>query len=159
MIVQHGLNTLRGGEKHGLQPAMLIHWAQSLSQMVHTFLAIFIYSTVIPRPCQSLKREFQSNYQLFKAFCPHKAVETTVNMEASVSSLLDVLLILCPITQGDEANSYYDQKEYIGRSVHYWELVHPLLERIKKRRGIPEPLDPLFIHFPSKDIQVITLTG
>lgn len=53
-------------------------------------------------------------------------------------------------------NSYYDQKEYIGRSVHYWKAVLPLLERIKNRRSIPEPLDPLFIHFPSKDIQVNT---
>lgn len=79
-------------------------------------------------------------------------------MEASVSSMLDVLLLLCPITQGDGVNSYYDQKEYIGRSVHYWKVVHPLLEKIKNRRGIPEPLDPLFIHFSSKDIQVITLT-
>uniref|UniRef100_A0A3B5KCX4 RAN binding protein 2 n=1 Tax=Takifugu rubripes TaxID=31033 RepID=A0A3B5KCX4_TAKRU len=93
MIVQHGLNTLRGGEKHGLQPAMLIHWAQSLSQM------------------------------------------------------------------GDGVNSYYDQKEYIGRSVHYWKVVHPLLERVKNRRGIPEPLDPLFIHFPSKDIQISAVKG
>ncbi|MED6275365.1 hypothetical protein CHARACLAT_025835, partial [Characodon lateralis] len=32
MVVQHGLNTLRAGEKHGLQPALVIHWAQSLSQ-------------------------------------------------------------------------------------------------------------------------------
>lgn len=66
-----------------------------------------------------------------------------------------VQLILCLITQGDEANSYYDQKEYVGRSVHYWKIVQPLLERVKNRRGIPEPLEPLFIHFPSKDIQVI----
>lgn len=46
MIVQHGLNTLRAGEKHGLQPAMVIHWAQCLSQMVHTHTlsGIFIYS-------------------------------------------------------------------------------------------------------------------
>lgn len=36
MIVQHGLNTLRAGEKNGLQPALAIHWAQSLSQTVHT---------------------------------------------------------------------------------------------------------------------------
>lgn len=34
MIVQHGLNTLRAGEKHGLQPALAIHWAQYLSQTV-----------------------------------------------------------------------------------------------------------------------------
>ncbi|XP_068184695.1 E3 SUMO-protein ligase RanBP2 [Antennarius striatus] len=88
MIVQHGLNTLRAGEKHGLQPALAIHWAQCLSQT------------------------------------------------------------------GDGVNSYYDQKEYIGRSVHYWKVVLPLLERIKNRRSIPELLDPLFMHFPSKDIQI-----
>lgn len=88
MIVQHGLNTLRAGEKHGLQPALAIHWAQSLSQT------------------------------------------------------------------GDDVNSYYDQKEYINRSVHYWNAVHPLLEKIKNRRSIPEPLEPLFIHFPSRDIQM-----
>lgn len=34
MIVQHGLNVLRAGEKNGLQPALAIHWAQCLSQMV-----------------------------------------------------------------------------------------------------------------------------
>lgn len=62
------------------------------------------------------------------------------------------------MTQGDGVNSYYDQKEYIGRSVHYWKFVLPLLERIKNRRSIPEPLEPLFIHFPSKDIQVDTLS-
>ncbi|XP_028290969.1 ranBP2-like and GRIP domain-containing protein 3 isoform X2 [Gouania willdenowi] len=93
MIVQHGLNTLRAGEKHGLQPALVVHWAQCLSQT------------------------------------------------------------------GDGVNSYYDQKEYIGRSVHYWNVVLPMLEKIKNRRNIPEPLDPLFIHFPSKDIQVSTVKG
>lgn len=51
-------------------------------------------------------------------------------------------------------NSYYDQKEYIGRSVHYWRAVLPLLEKIKSRRSIPEPLEPLFMHFSSKNIQV-----
>ncbi|XP_071357081.1 E3 SUMO-protein ligase RanBP2 isoform X2 [Trachinotus anak] len=93
MIVQHGLSTLRAGEKHGLQPALAIHWAQCLSQT------------------------------------------------------------------GDGVNSYYDQKEYIGRSVHYWKVVLPLLEKIKNRRSIPEPLDPLFIHFPSKDIQISSVKG
>ncbi|XP_056146006.1 E3 SUMO-protein ligase RanBP2 [Lampris incognitus] len=87
MIAQHGLNTLRAGEKHGLQPALPIYWAQHLSQT------------------------------------------------------------------GIGLKSYYDQKEYITRSVHYWRMVLPLLDRIKNRRSIPEPLDPLFIHFPSKDIQ------
>ena len=56
--------------------------------------------------------------------------------------------------QGDGVNSYYDQKEYIGRSVHYWNIVLPLLEKIEKRRSIAEPLDPMFMHFSSKDIQV-----
>ncbi|XP_008275426.1 E3 SUMO-protein ligase RanBP2 isoform X1 [Stegastes partitus] len=93
MIVQHGLNTLRAREKHGLQPALAIHWAQCLSQT------------------------------------------------------------------GDGVNSYYDQKEYIGRSVHYWKIALPLLEKIKNRRSIPEPLDPLFIHFPSKDIQISSVKG
>nr|XP_046259185.1 ranBP2-like and GRIP domain-containing protein 4 isoform X1 [Scatophagus argus] len=93
MIVQHGLNTLRAGEKNGLQPALTIHWAQCLSQV------------------------------------------------------------------GDGVNSYYDQKEYIGRSVHYWKVVLPLLERIKNRRSVPEPLDPLFRHFPSKDIQISSVRG
>ncbi|KAK9537433.1 hypothetical protein VZT92_005051 [Zoarces viviparus] len=93
MVVQHGLSSLRAGEKHGLQPAMAIHWAQCLS---HT---------------------------------------------------------------GDGVNSYYDQKEYIGRSVHYWRVVLPLLERIRNRRSIPEPLEPLFIHFPSKDIQKSSVKG
>ncbi|XP_070771295.1 E3 SUMO-protein ligase RanBP2 isoform X3 [Enoplosus armatus] len=88
MIVQHGLNTLRAGEKHGLQPALAIHWAQCLSQT------------------------------------------------------------------GDGVHSYYDQKEYISRSVYYWKVALPLLEKIKNRRSIPEPLEPLFIHFPSKDIQI-----
>uniref|UniRef100_A0A6Q2YF20 E3 SUMO-protein ligase RanBP2 n=1 Tax=Esox lucius TaxID=8010 RepID=A0A6Q2YF20_ESOLU len=87
MTVQHGLSTLRGGEKHGLQPALPIHWAQQLSS---TGLAV---------------------------------------------------------------NSYYDQKDYIGRCVHYWKMVLPLLDKIKKKRSIPEPLDPMFIHFPSKVIQ------
>ncbi|KAM6934517.1 LOW QUALITY PROTEIN: E3 SUMO-protein ligase RanBP2 [Xenentodon cancila] len=93
MIVQHGLNTLRAREKHGLHPALTIHWAQCLSQT------------------------------------------------------------------GDGVNSYYDQKEYIGRSVYYWRVVLPLLEKIRNRRSIPEPLDPLFIHFPSKNIQISSVKG
>ncbi|XP_077393832.1 E3 SUMO-protein ligase RanBP2 [Festucalex cinctus] len=96
MIVQHGLNTLRAGEKHGLQPALAIYWAQCLSQA------------------------------------------------------------------GDGVNSYYDQKEYISRSVHYWKVVLPLLDKIKNRRSIPEnleTLDPLFMHFRSKDIRVSSVKG
>ncbi|XP_057709426.1 E3 SUMO-protein ligase RanBP2-like isoform X2 [Corythoichthys intestinalis] len=93
MIVQHGLNTLRAREKHGLHPALAIYWAQCLSQT------------------------------------------------------------------GDGVNSYYDQKEYISRSVHYWKVVLPLLDKIKNRRSIPEPLDPLYIHFPSKDVQISSVKG
>ncbi|XP_056611068.1 E3 SUMO-protein ligase RanBP2 isoform X6 [Triplophysa dalaica] len=87
LVVQHGLNTLRAGEKHGLQPALLIHWAQHLTNA------------------------------------------------------------------GERVNSYYDQKEYAGRCVHYWKVVLPSLEKIKKRRSIPEPLEPMFQHFQSQDIK------
>ncbi|KAL0185359.1 hypothetical protein M9458_021056, partial [Cirrhinus mrigala] len=30
-VVQLGLGTLRAGEEHGLQPALLIHWAKHLT--------------------------------------------------------------------------------------------------------------------------------
>ncbi|XP_051472594.1 ranBP2-like and GRIP domain-containing protein 4 isoform X2 [Apus apus] len=88
LIVQHGISTLRTLEKHGLQPALIIHWAKSLQKT------------------------------------------------------------------GTSLNSFYDQKEYIGRSVYYWKKVLPILETIKKKRSIPEPTDPLFKHFHSVDIQV-----
>uniref|UniRef100_A0A8B9FGM2 RAN binding protein 2 n=1 Tax=Amazona collaria TaxID=241587 RepID=A0A8B9FGM2_9PSIT len=88
LIVQHGLSTLRTLVKHGLQPALIIHWAKSLQKT------------------------------------------------------------------GVSLNSFYDQKEYIGRSVYYWKKVLPMLEIIKKKRSIPEPTDPLFKHFHSVDIQV-----
>ncbi|XP_056436371.1 E3 SUMO-protein ligase RanBP2-like [Gadus chalcogrammus] len=93
MVVQHGLSSLRAGEKHGLQPSLAISWAQHLSQM------------------------------------------------------------------GMEVNSSYGQKEYIGRSVHYWKAALPLLDKIKNRRSIPEPLDPLFIHFSNRDIQISIVKG
>ncbi|XP_054534687.1 RANBP2-like and GRIP domain-containing protein 5/6 isoform X9 [Pan troglodytes] len=85
LLVQHGINTLRAQEKHGLQPALLVHWAKCLQKM------------------------------------------------------------------GSGLN-FYDQQEYIGRSVHYWKKVLPLLKIIKKN-SIPEPIDPLFKHFHSVDIQ------
>uniref|UniRef100_A0A8C3VZN2 RAN binding protein 2 n=1 Tax=Catagonus wagneri TaxID=51154 RepID=A0A8C3VZN2_9CETA len=87
LLVQHDINTLRGQGKHGLQPALLVHWAQSLQKT------------------------------------------------------------------GSGLNSFYDQREYIGRSVHYWKTVLPLLKIIKKKSSIPEPVDPLFKHFHSADIQ------
>uniref|UniRef100_A0A2I3GEG3 RAN binding protein 2 n=1 Tax=Nomascus leucogenys TaxID=61853 RepID=A0A2I3GEG3_NOMLE len=87
LLVQHEINTLRAQEKHGLQPALLVHWAKCLQKT------------------------------------------------------------------GSSLNSFYDQREYIGRSVHYWKKVLPLLKIIKKKNSIPEPIDPLFKHFHSVDIQ------
>uniref|UniRef100_A0A8C6Y8M0 E3 SUMO-protein ligase RanBP2 n=1 Tax=Naja naja TaxID=35670 RepID=A0A8C6Y8M0_NAJNA len=55
---------------------------------------------------------------------------------------------------GCSLNSFYDQREYIGRSVYYWKKVLPMLEAIKKKRSISEPIDPLFKHFHSEDIQL-----
>ncbi|KAJ1118109.1 hypothetical protein NDU88_006304 [Pleurodeles waltl] len=55
---------------------------------------------------------------------------------------------------GTTLNSFYDQREYMGRCVYYWKKVLPWLEIIKKKRSIPEPVDPLFKHFHSQDIQV-----
>uniref|UniRef100_A0A8B9PZ19 RAN binding protein 2 n=1 Tax=Apteryx owenii TaxID=8824 RepID=A0A8B9PZ19_APTOW len=88
LLVQHEISTLRALGKHGLQPALIIHWAKSLQKT------------------------------------------------------------------GTSLNSFYDQKEYIGRSVYYWKKVLPMLETIKKKRSIPEPTDPLFKHFHSVDVQV-----
>ncbi|KAK4832000.1 hypothetical protein QYF61_020438 [Mycteria americana] len=93
LIVQHGISTLRTLEKHGLQPALVIHWAKSLQKT------------------------------------------------------------------GISLNSFYDQKEYIGRSVYYWKKVLPMLDTIKKKRSIPEPIDPLFKHFHSVDIQVFQVAA
>uniref|UniRef100_A0AC11AQL2 RAN binding protein 2 n=1 Tax=Ovis aries TaxID=9940 RepID=A0AC11AQL2_SHEEP len=87
LLVQRDINTLRGQEKTGLQPALLVHWAKCLQKT------------------------------------------------------------------GSGLNSFYDQREYIGRSVHYWKKVLPLLKMIKKKSSIPEPADPLFRHFHSADIQ------
>ncbi|KAM7182203.1 ranBP2-like and GRIP domain-containing protein 4 isoform 1-T1 [Macrochelys suwanniensis] len=88
LLVQHEINTLRALGKHGLQPALIVHWAK----------------------------------------CLHKT--------------------------GSRLNSFYDQREYIGRSVYYWKKVLPMLEIIKKKKSVPEPIDPLFKHFHSADIQV-----
>ncbi|XP_027479510.2 E3 SUMO-protein ligase RanBP2 isoform X1 [Zalophus californianus] len=87
LLVQHDINTLRSQEKHGLHPALLVHWAKCLQKT------------------------------------------------------------------GSGLNSFYDQREYIGRSVHYWKKVLPMLKTIKKKSSIPEPTDPLFKHFHSADIQ------
>ncbi|XP_066124655.1 E3 SUMO-protein ligase RanBP2-like isoform X1 [Saccopteryx bilineata] len=87
LLVQRDINTLRGQEKHGLQPALLVHWAKYLQKM------------------------------------------------------------------GSSLNSFYDQREYISRSVHYWKTVLPLFKIIKKKSSVPEPVDPLFKHFHSADIQ------
>ncbi|XP_072119283.1 E3 SUMO-protein ligase RanBP2 isoform X1 [Mobula birostris] len=88
LVIQHELATLRALEKHGLQPALIIHWARSL-----------------------------------------------VNI-------------------GSRLNSYYDQKDYIGRGAFYWKKVQPLLQIIRKKKNIHEPIDPLFMHFHSREIKV-----
>ncbi|XP_061482731.1 E3 SUMO-protein ligase RanBP2-like isoform X2 [Rhineura floridana] len=88
LLVQHEISILRALGKHGLQPALIVHWAKSL------------------------------------------------------------------LKTGCSLNSFYDQREYIGRSVYYWKKVLPMLETIKKKRSIPEPVNPLFNHFHSDDIQV-----
>ncbi|XP_040513537.1 E3 SUMO-protein ligase RanBP2 isoform X1 [Gallus gallus] len=93
LLVQHGLSTLRALEKHGLQPALMIHWARSLQKT------------------------------------------------------------------GVSLNSFYDQKEYIGRSVYYWKKTLLSLKTIKKHKSIPEPTDPLFKHFHSVDIQVFQVAA
>ncbi|XP_018423700.1 PREDICTED: E3 SUMO-protein ligase RanBP2-like [Nanorana parkeri] len=88
LVIQHGLNTLRALEKHGLQPALLIHWARGLS------------------------------------------------------------------TTGNSLNSFYDQRDYLVRCIHYWKKLLPLMDVIRQKRSIPEPVDPLFKHFHSKDIKL-----
>lgn len=88
LVIQHELNTLRALEKHGLQPALLIHWSRSLS------------------------------------------------------------------TTGSSLNSFYDQRDYMVRCIHYWKKVLPLLDVIRQKRSIPEPIDPLFKHFHSRDIKL-----
>uniref|UniRef100_A0A8D0CGD9 E3 SUMO-protein ligase RanBP2 n=1 Tax=Scleropages formosus TaxID=113540 RepID=A0A8D0CGD9_SCLFO len=88
MTVQHSLGTLRGGEKHGLQAALIVHWAQHLTEM------------------------------------------------------------------SDRLSSYSEKKDYISRSAHYWNVALPLLEKIKKSRSIPAPLDPLFMHFRTKELEI-----
>ncbi|XP_056412000.1 ranBP2-like and GRIP domain-containing protein 4 [Hyla sarda] len=88
LVIQHELNTLRVLEKHGLQPALLIHWARSLC------------------------------------------------------------------TTGNNLNSFYDQRDYMFRCIHYWKKVLPLLDLVKQKKSIPEPVDPLFKHFHSKDIKL-----
>nr|XP_008105263.1 PREDICTED: E3 SUMO-protein ligase RanBP2 isoform X2 [Anolis carolinensis] len=88
LLVQHEISILRALGKHGLQPALIVHWAKSL------------------------------------------------------------------LKTGCGLNSFYDQREYIGRSIYYWKKVLPMLETIRKKRSISEPIDPLFKHFHSEDIQV-----
>ncbi|OXB51917.1 hypothetical protein ASZ78_012662, partial [Callipepla squamata] len=54
---------------------------------------------------------------------------------------------------GMSLNSFYEQKEYIGRSVYYWRKILLSLKTVKKDKSIPEPTDPLFRHFHDLDIQ------
>uniref|UniRef100_A0A8D0CFM8 E3 SUMO-protein ligase RanBP2 n=1 Tax=Scleropages formosus TaxID=113540 RepID=A0A8D0CFM8_SCLFO len=54
----------------------------------------------------------------------------------------------------DRLSSYSEKKDYISRSAHYWNVALPLLEKIKKSRSIPAPLDPLFMHFRTKELEI-----
>jgi len=64
------------------------------------------------------------------------------------------ILSICLLQQGVSLNSFYDQKEYIGRSVYYWKKTWLSLKTSQKHQSIPEPADPLFKYFHSVDIQV-----
>ncbi|XP_069827024.1 E3 SUMO-protein ligase RanBP2-like isoform X2 [Dendropsophus ebraccatus] len=55
---------------------------------------------------------------------------------------------------GSNLNSFYDQRDYMFRCIHYWKKVLPLLDLVKQKKSIPEPVDPLFKHFHSKDIKL-----
>ncbi|KAM9320026.1 E3 SUMO-protein ligase RanBP2-like [Gastrophryne carolinensis] len=57
-------------------------------------------------------------------------------------------------TTGISLNSFYDQRDYMVRCMHYWKKVLPLLEMVRQKKSIPEPVDPLFKHFHSTDIKV-----
>ncbi|XP_075056368.1 ranBP2-like and GRIP domain-containing protein 4 isoform X2 [Mixophyes fleayi] len=59
---------------------------------------------------------------------------------------------LCTIATN--LNSFYDQRDYMVRCIHYWKKVLPLLDLVKQKKSIPEPVDPLFKHFHSKDIKL-----
>ncbi|KAK2092897.1 E3 SUMO-protein ligase RanBP2 [Saguinus oedipus] len=78
----------------------------------------------------------------------HHLPQETSRLETNAPESICVLDL-----EGSGLNSFYDQREYIGRSVHYWKKVLPLLKIIKKKSSIPEPIDPLFKHFHSVDIQ------
>ncbi|MBZ3874811.1 E3 SUMO-protein ligase RanBP2 [Sciurus carolinensis] len=79
----------------------------------------------------------------------HHLPQETARLETNAPESICILDL-----EGSSLNSFYDQREYISRSVHYWKKVLPLLKTIKKKSSIPEPTDPLFKHFHSVDIQV-----
>lgn len=76
---------------------------------------------------------------------------TTANWEKSdCLEQYNIFLLL----QGNSLNSFYDQRDYLVRCIHYWKKALPLLDVIRQKKSIPEPVDPLFKHFHSKDIKV-----
>uniref|UniRef100_S4RRU4 RAN binding protein 2 n=1 Tax=Petromyzon marinus TaxID=7757 RepID=S4RRU4_PETMA len=85
--VQQDLPVLRAHERHGLQPALLIHWADTL------------------------------------------------------------------VRKGSAQRSKAARRDYVARGAYYWERVLPLLQLARKHKDIPEPIEPLFSHFHSRDIK------
>ncbi|XP_078732387.1 E3 SUMO-protein ligase RanBP2-like isoform X1 [Lampetra fluviatilis] len=85
--VQQELPVLRAHERHGLQPALLVHWADTL------------------------------------------------------------------VRKGSAQRSKAARRDYVARGAYYWERVLPLLQLARKHKDIPEPIEPLFWHFHSRDIQ------
>ncbi|CAN0090654.1 unnamed protein product [Lampetra fluviatilis] len=86
--VQQELPVLRAHERHGLQPALLVHWADTL------------------------------------------------------------------VRKGSAQRSKAARRDYVARGAYYWERVLPLLQLARKHKDIPEPIEPLFWHFHSRDIQL-----
>uniref|UniRef100_A0A8C4QIQ5 peptidylprolyl isomerase n=1 Tax=Eptatretus burgeri TaxID=7764 RepID=A0A8C4QIQ5_EPTBU len=58
------------------------------------------------------------------------------------------------LTKGSTVSVETVRRGCVGRGVHYWQKVRPMLHLVKNRRAIAEPIDPLFLHFRSKDVQV-----
>uniref|UniRef100_UPI00358F066E E3 SUMO-protein ligase RanBP2 isoform X2 n=1 Tax=Myxine glutinosa TaxID=7769 RepID=UPI00358F066E len=58
------------------------------------------------------------------------------------------------LTKGSTASVETVRRGCVARGVHCWQKVLPMLHLVKNRRAIAEPIDPLFLHFRSKDVQV-----
>ncbi|XP_040513552.1 E3 SUMO-protein ligase RanBP2 isoform X35 [Gallus gallus] len=69
LLVQHGLSTLRALEKHGLQPALMIHWARSLQK-----------TGVILNSCDQKEYSGRSVYYWRKALLSLKTIQKHQNI-------------------------------------------------------------------------------